>query len=136
MKSFKFIFSSLFCLCCMFLNAQTDYKGVYLDRDKEDVTQAVVTNTNDYPVEILFQYKVGSRDTEWRNYSYEYIRIEAHKKQKFSVASKIYGLNLIYVDILKPSVGEQILDAVGAFGSGYQKAKEEKAAKEADQNNY
>ena len=145
MKSFKFVFIILFCLYCTLLCAQTNYKGVYLDRDPSEkyLNAAIVKNTNNYPVIVKFQYKVGSRDTEWISYINEhdgwyddYIEIEANGEEKCYVESKIFGLNLIYVDILQPSVGEKILDAVGAFGSGYQKAKEEKAAREANKNNF
>ena len=136
-----FIFTILFCLFCSFVNAQTDYKGVYLDRDRDNVKVAIVKNTNKYPVKVKFQYKIGSRDTEWITYINQhgswyddYIEIEPNKVMRCSVGSKIYGLNLIYVDILQPSVGEQILEGIGLFGSGVQKGMQEKAAKEANQN--
>ena len=114
MKSFKFIFTILCCLCCAFSNAQSTYKGVTIDRDHNDVTCIVVTNSNSYPVKIKMDYKIISRDTEWRPFRYgEMVEIPANEVRKFWVESKIYGLNLNYVDILKPSFLEQVAGALG-----------------------
>lgn len=114
MKSFKFIFTVLCCMCCIFLNAQTTYKGVTIDRDRSDVTCIVVTNSNSYPVNIKMDYKIISRDTEWKPFRYgEMVQIPANETMKFWAESKIYGLNLNYVDILKPSVVGQIFEAMG-----------------------
>lgn len=143
MKSFKLIFTILFCLFCLFLNAQTNYKGVYLDRDQSEkyLNAAIIKNTNKYPVIVKFQYKVGSRDTEWINYINEhdgwyddYIEIEAYGEEKCYVESKIYGLNLIYVDILQPSVGEKILEGIGLFGKGMQDEMNRRSAAELNGN--
>lgn len=110
MKSIRYIFAVICCMSFMLINAQTTYKGVTIDRDRNDVTCVVITNSNSYPVDIKFQYKIGSKTEAWRDFSYDYLYLEAHEKKIVSVGSKIYGLNLIYVDILKPSVGDQILD--------------------------
>lgn len=110
MKTFKFIITILSCMFCVSINAQTTYKGVTIDRDHQDNRCVVVKNANNYPVDIMFQYKIGSRNEAWRDFSDNYVYIEANQTKVFSVGSKIYGLNLIYVDILKPSIGEQILN--------------------------
>ena len=107
-------------MCCAIMIAQPPtYKGVTIDRDRDDNTCIVAKNSNSYPVEIRMQYKVGSRDTEWRDYSTGKVRIEANSTKRFYVSSKIYGLNLIYVDILQPSVIGQVFEAlVGTDGNG------------------
>ena len=113
MKSLKFIFTIFCCICCTFLSAQTTYKGVTIDRDYQDNKCVVVKNSNSYPVEIRFQYKVGSRDTEWRDFTTSTIHIEANSTERYYVNSKIYGLNLIYVDILQPSFLKQVVESLG-----------------------
>ena len=110
MKNFKYIVTFLCSISCATINAQTTYKGVTIDRDSQDNRCVVVKNANSYPVDVKFQYKIGSRDEAWRDFSYDYLYLEANQTKVFSVGSKIYGLNLIYVDILKPSVGDKILN--------------------------
>ena len=110
LKSLKYLFAVICCMYCVLISAQTTYKGVTIDRDRSDVTCVVISNSNSYPVDIKFQYKIGSKTEAWRDFSYDYLYLEAHEKKTVSVGSKIYGLNLIYVDILKPSVGDQILN--------------------------
>lgn len=110
MKSIRYFFTVICCMSFGLMNAQTTYKGVTIDRDRNDVTCVVITNSNCYPVDIKFQYKIGSKTEAWRDFSYDYLFLEAHEKKILSVGSKIFGLNLIYVDILKPSVGDQILN--------------------------
>lgn len=128
MKSLKFSSFILCCLCCSFVYAGgTTYKGVTIDRYYEDNKVIVVWNENAYPVQIKMQYKIGNRDTEWIDYSRDLIEIPANKKQLFPVGYKIYGLNLIYVDILQPSVGEKILEAGAAFFSGVEAERQKKA---------
>ena len=108
MKSCKLIITMLCCLYCSFMNAQTTYKGVTIDRSHQDNRVIVVKNANNYPVNIKMQYKIGSRETDWIDFSHSYTRIEANATKEYSVGSKIYGLNLIYVDILQEGarVGE------------------------------
>lgn len=127
MKSVKIFFSVLFTLCCMLTNAQTTYKGVTIDRDKKDNTCVVVTNANNYPVKIKFEYKIGSRDTEWVPFRYgDLIEIPANEERKYWAPSKIYGLNLSYVDIIH-NIGQQILEAGAAFFSGVEEGKKQNA---------
>lgn len=117
MKSLKFIFTIFSSMFCVLLNAQTTYKGVTIDRDRNDVKCIVVTNSNNYPVNIKMDYKIISRDTEWKPFRYgEMVHIPKNETMKFWVESKIYGLNLNYVDILQPSVLEQVVKAIGGGG--------------------
>lgn len=96
---------------CTLINAQTTYKGVTIDRDHYDNTSIRVTNSNNYPVQIRLEYKVGSKDAEWRTYIVDH-KLNAHYEGILgSVGSKIYGLKLTYVDIEKPSVVEGVLNA-------------------------
>ncbi len=128
MKSFKFIFTVLCCMCCIFLNAQTTYKGVTIDRDRKDVTCIVVTNSNSYPVNIKMDYKIISRDTEWKPFRYgEMVQIPANETMRFWAESKIYGLNLNYVDILKPSAIGQFFEALGGSGNQQQQQQQNNA---------
>lgn len=130
MKSIKFIITILCCLCCSLLSAQTTYKNVTIDRDRKNVNQVVVTNENNYPVQVKFRYMVGSKNAEWKEYidyngSYanDYIEVDAKRSKTINLGNKIYGLNLTYVDILQPSVGEKILEGVGLFMSGVEEGK-------------
>ena len=108
MKSLKFIFIIVFGSCCLTANGQTTYKDVKLDRDASDKTAFVIKNFNDYPVEVKFQFKVGSRDTEWIDfYGGNPITVDKHKTFSQSIGTKIYALKLTYVDILQPSFGEK-----------------------------
>ena len=125
MKSFKLFITILCCICCASLSAQTTYKGVTIDRDRSDVKCIVVTNSNSYPVKIKMDYKIINRDTEWIPFRYgDLIEIPANEVRKFWVESKIYGLNLNYVDILKPSVLEQVVDALGGYGGQQQQQQQ------------
>lgn len=132
MKTFKFLVIFLSCICSTFVNAQTTYKGVTIDRDRSDVTCVIITNANSYPVDIKFQYKIGNKAEAWRDFSHDYLYLDAHEKKIISVGSKIYGLNLIYVDILKPSVGDQILD----FFSGPTSSNSSNTSSYNDSGNY
>ena len=125
MKSFKFIITIICCVYCAFLSAQTTYKGVTIDRDRSDVTCIVVTNSNSYPVNIKMDYKIISKDTEWKPFRYgEMVQIPANETRRFWAESKIYGLNLNYVDILKPSVVGQIFEVLGG-GSNQQEEQQQ-----------
>lgn len=127
MKSFKFIFTVLFSMFCVLINAQSTYKGVTIDRDRNDVKCIVVTNSNNYPVNIKMDYKIISRDTEWKPFRYgELVHIPANETMRFWAESKIYGLNLNYVDILQPSVFEQVVKAIG--GNGEQQPQQQNDA--------
>lgn len=127
MKSFKFIFTIFFSMFCVLINAQTTYKGVTIDRDRNDVKCIVVTNSNNYPVNIKMDYKIISRDTEWKPFRYgELVHIPANETMRFWAESKIYGLNLNYVDILQPSVFEQVVKAIG--GNGEQQPQQQNDA--------
>jgi hypothetical protein len=113
MKNIRLIFTILCILCCSVLTAQTTYKGVTIDRDKSDNTCITVKNSNKAPVKVKLQYKIGSRETNWIDYGGGgYIRVEGYDTRTLSVGSKIYGLNLIYVDILN---GEQFFKDAGEF---------------------
>ena len=70
LKSLKYLFAVIFCMYCVLISAQTTYKGVTIDRDRSDVTCIVVTNSNSYPVNIKMDYKIISRDTEWKPFRY------------------------------------------------------------------
>lgn len=126
MKSFKLFFTILCCICCASISAQTTYKGVTIDRDRNDVKCIVVKNANSYPVKIKMDYKIISRDTEWKPFRYgEMIEIPANEERRFWVESKIYGLNLNYVDILKPSFLEQVAGALGGTSTQQQQQNTE-----------
>lgn len=116
MKSIKLFFTVLLGFCFTMVYAESSYKNVTIDRDKYDNTCFTAQNFNSYPVKIQVEYKIGSRDAEWRDYQGgAYIDIPANKTLKFPVGSKIFALKLTYVDILKPTVGE-VIDAV-LFGT-------------------
>lgn len=124
MKSFKFIFTVLFAFSCLFVNAQSTYKGVTIDRDRYDNTVFNAYNSNNYPVKIQVEYKIGSRDSEWRSFrNGDYVEIPANSTKTYRLGNKIYALNLTYVDILKPGVGEYI----DAFVTGWEEGKKQKS---------
>lgn len=114
MKSIKLFLTTLCCMCFINISAQTTYKGVTIDRDKTDNTCITIQNVNDAPVKVKLKYKIGSRETAWIDYG-GYIEVEKYSTKKVSVGSKIYGLNLTYVDIL---YGKQFIEDVGEFFSG------------------
>jgi hypothetical protein len=123
MKSYKFIFTILFAFTCLFVNAQSTYKGVTIDRDSHDNTVFNAYNSNSYPVKIQIEYKIGSRDAEWRSFrNGDYVELPAHSSEKYRIGSKIYALNLTYVDILQPGVG----DYIDAFVTGWEEGKKKK----------
>ena len=131
MKSSKFFFTILCCLCFTFINAQTTYKGVTIDRDKSDNTRITIRNANDAAVKVKLQYKVGSRETSWIDYG-GYIRVEKYSTETVRVGSKIYGLNLIYVDILnQEKVGEFFQELFG----GEQKTNSNTSSNSSSTNN-
>lgn len=125
MKKSRFISLLTLSLCfCVISNAQTTYKNVTIDRDRDETSCVIVNNANDYPVQIHFQYKVGSQDAPWQDYPYGDEFPPRTKERYACVGEKIYGLKLTYVDILQPSTLEKIMDGVDAFATGYMEAKQ------------
>lgn len=124
MKSYKFIFTILFALCCTFVHAQTSYKNVTIDRDSKDNTVIVVRNNNACSVDIRMEYKVGSKDAEWRYFdmwqnSQNWDRepnqgntIKANTTEKFFVGEKIYALKLTYVHWNAGEIFGECVDAM------------------------
>lgn len=125
MKKSKFISLFTLSLCfCVISNAQTTYKNVTIDRDRDNNTCVIVNNANDYPVLIGFEYKIGSRDAAWIVYPHAE-EIPAKAKIRYAyVGSKIYGLKLTYVDILQPSFLEKVAEGIDQFATGYYEAKQ------------
>lgn len=129
MKNFKILFVLLCCLCCpSIIKAQTTYKNVTIDRDRDNNTYIVVRNDNSCSATIRMEYKIGSKDAEWREFTRWEDRVEwtenpsstipANTTIRFMVFSKIYALKLTYVHL---SVGEYI----DAFVDGWNKGKEQ-----------
>lgn len=126
MKKSRFISLLTLSLCfCVISNAQTTYKDVTIDRDRDETSCVIVSNANDYPVRIGFEYKIGSRDAAWIVYPHsEEIPAKATKMKYADVGSKIYGLKLTYVDILQPSFLEKVAEGIDQFATGYYEAKQ------------
>lgn len=132
MKTIKSFIILLLCACCSFANAQTTYKGVTIDRDPDNNTYIIVRNANSCSASIRMQYKIGSRDAEWREFinwedRLEYTQdpsntIPANTTVRFMVYSKIYALKLTYVHL---NVGEVIKEGIDAFVDGWNKGKEQ-----------
>lgn len=114
MKTYKlFSIFLLYIGFCTITNAQTTYKGITIDRGNPDVDCIYVTNTNSYPCSISLQYKTNSKDAPWRSYSFYDNIPENVKNYKIgSVGSKIFGLKLVSVDILQPTVIDKVMTFV------------------------
>lgn len=129
MKTFKSFITLLFCAYCCFANAQTTYKRVTIDRDHNNNQVIVVTNDNSCAATISMEYKVGSRDAEWKYFNnwelgepreaHSGSTINAKSTVKFNVYDKIYALKLTYVHL---EVGEVIREGIDAFVDGWNKA--------------
>lgn len=87
-----------------------------------------VENNNSYEAVIQFDYKLEDRESPWRHCSWaennDHLRVPAKDCQKWNVShipsylcysqlrcfdGEIKALRLTYVDILKPSVGDEIM---------------------------
>lgn len=122
MKSNKFILTIMLVLGCSFLSAQTTYKGVTIDRDSKNNEYIVVRNSNSCSATIQMQYKIGSKDAEWRDFTNWENRLEwtenptnkipANSTVTFMVFSKIYALKITYVHL---NVGEIIGETIDAM---------------------
>lgn len=133
MKNFKIFFVLLSFMCCPIINAQTTYRRVTIDRDRENNTYIVVRNDNSCSADIRMQYKIGSKDAEWREFTnwenrLEYTQnpsstIPANTTVKFMVFSKIYALKLTYVHL---NIGEAIREGIDGFVEGWNKGKEQR----------
>ena len=119
MKTYKLLLTTLICSFYLSVNAQIppSYKGVTIDRDFSDNTCIIVKNTNRYPVKVRFRYKIGSKSAEWidveeyqGSYLNDYIYVEGFTDKKLYVGSKVYALDLWYVDIIQPSVLEKVVN--------------------------
>lgn len=131
MKKYKYILaillSSYFCIATY---AQTTYKNVTIDRKSDDVKKVIVRNDNPHPCLLNFEYKIGSKESSWRDYradfnNFEYVTIPAKKTIELSIYSKIYALKIVYVDIQKPTLGEYIDAFAEGWVEGKQKAKQQ-----------
>ena len=126
-KFFSLIFLSI-CFCVT-TYAQTTYKNVTIDRKSSDVKKVVVYNNNPYPCLLNFEYKIGSKDSSWRNYkvdfnNFENVKIGAKDTIELSIYSKIYALKIVYVDIQRPTLGEYIDAFAEGWVEGKQKAQQ------------
>ena len=90
------------------VNAQSYYKGIRIDRNERDVKSFDIRNDNNYPCQVEIQYKVGSREAAWRNFSFNDL-IPAGYEGTIPVGSKIYALRITYVDIIQPSLLEKAI---------------------------
>lgn len=122
MKNLKILFVLLCCFCSSIINAQTTYKNVTIDRDRDNNTYIVVRNDNSCSADIRMQYKIGSKDAEWREFTSWENRLEftqnptntipANTTVRFMVFSKIYALKLTYVHL---NIGEVIKECIDAM---------------------
>ena len=123
MKKFKLILVILLSNCFYVATyAQCEYKGITIERGS-NVNTVIVYNSNPYPCKFNFEYKIGSKESSWRDYranftNFEYVEIPAKGERKLDLGSKIYALKLTYVHIEKPSVGEYIDAFVGGYNEG------------------
>lgn len=129
MKKYKYILTFLLSSCfCSATYAQSEYKGVTIYRG-DDVNTVVVYNSNPYPCKFNFEYKVGSKESAWRDYranfnNFEYREIQAKADMTLDLRNKIYALKLTYVDIEKPTLGEYIDAFAEGWVEGKQKAQQ------------
>ena len=132
MKTFKSLIILLFCTYCSIASAQTTYKRVTIDRDYYDNQVIVVRNDNSCAATIRMEYKVGSKEAEWKYFdqwdsgmpfdAHEGNTIKANSTVKFNVYSKIYALKLTYVHL---EVGEVIKEGIDAFVEGWNEGKKQ-----------
>jgi hypothetical protein len=136
---------SLFALCSQAF-AQSSYKNVYIARGDRASDQCsscdwtkncvYITNTNKYPVRVKFEYKLNSREAPWQSYIIEE-DVPYSERQELEInqtdipyglwnyylvacfGSEIKALRITYVDIVKPSAGQKILEGTDAFLRGY-----------------
>ncbi len=126
MKTYKLF--SIFLLCICFsttINAQTTYKGIIIDRNKDDVKCIDIENTNKYPCYIVIQYKTGSKEAPWRDLLIDKPIPPKTKMKPISVHSKIYGLKITYVDIDQPGIVGKIFKAIDEGAEGWVKGKQQ-----------
>lgn len=111
MKKYKYILAILLSCCfCIASSAQSSYKGVTIDRGPapSKVSVVIVSNSNPYPCKFDFQYKIGSKESSWHGYGYDFNNYEtteigAHETIELDLGEKIYALKITYVDIEKPT---------------------------------
>lgn len=133
MNRSKFFILLFLNLCfCITMYAQSEYKNVTIDRGPkpDKVDKVIVHNHNPYPCLLNFEYKIGSKESSWRNYmvdfnNFEYVKIEANETRELSLYSKIYALRIIYVDIQKPTLVECIDAIAEGWVEGKQKAQQQ-----------
>lgn len=90
------------------VNAQSYYKGILIDRNERDARCFDIRNENNYPCQVKIQYKVGSREAAWRDFSFNDL-IPAGYEETIPVGSRIYALRITYVDIIQPSLLEKAI---------------------------
>ena len=99
----------------LFAENNTCYKGVCIKRGDTDKNCVYATNDNSYDAFIQFEYKVVSdRNAPWINYPG---RIEVSPRGHVGaiytklrcIDSEIKALRITYVDVRKPSVGEEVM---------------------------
>lgn len=108
MKRFLFLFTLLFCVCSSYMYAQSTYKGVTITRDEDDKTVIIVINSNNNPVNVKLKYIAGHPEEPWRDFTVPE-KIPANTTRRYSVSSKIYALDLTYVDILHENVVKGVI---------------------------
>ena len=123
MKSYKILLAIMCSLCCSLVSAQTTYKNVTVDRDRSDVKSFNIINGNNCPVDVRVQYKVGSREAEWKSYFVDG-QIGANETRLCPVGSKIYALKITYVHV---DCRDQIREGIDAFVSGWNEGKKQNA---------
>lgn len=140
MKLIKFVFFVIF---LMGIPAYAiDYKSVSVERgDKETVWNTeqaremgylqlstvdkkqwvVVHNHNSHPVQVNFEYKLGSKDAPWKSYSMdmgEILRMEPNSESIICLGGDIKGLRITYVNVDKSEATKKALNAIGSAASG------------------
>ena len=92
-------------VCAYHVCAQTTYKGITLDRGKDDETNCIyVYNENSDSCLVIVQYKIGNRDTNWIDYPIDELIPPSIDPQKIGcIDSTIIGLKLVDVIIMKSS---------------------------------
>ena len=122
---------------CTIINAQTSYKGITIDRNKDDVSCIDVKNSNSHPCYIEVEYKIGSKEGRWLSLA---VRNPIPPNSNYTldcVGSKIYGLKITYVEIQRPDVFQNLMKGLDSFSEGWvQEKREQEQQIQEDQQQY
>lgn len=115
---FLIILSAGFLCTSLFAQKETCYKGVCITRSTQDKNCVYIKNDNAYDVNVRIDYKlVSDRNAPWINYP-GMIRVAPRETGSTCIGrGEIKALRVAYVEILKPSVGEEILKVLWGDGN-------------------